>query len=74
MKQSIKLEFDYQNKHYKLEAIPASPKRFNASFPAFDIFLDNEYNGTIVKINNGWKSDNHFDNDLVSTIGILLIT
>jgi len=70
---SIPLDFQYQNKQYHGEAIPSSSKQSTAIFPAFDIFLDNEYNGTIVKSQNQWASDNHFDSGLVTFIGGLLL-
>ena len=70
--QSLALNFDYENKHYEGEAIPASSK--TSTTPAFDIYLDNEYNGTIVKTNNRWLSDNHFDNGLIAAIGSIIIT
>lgn len=68
----IKLNFNYQNKRYKGEAIAAFT-RLNNDTPAFDIFLDNEYTGTIVKTNDRWISDNHFDNELITIIGNRLI-
>ena len=36
---SIELNFDYQNKHYHGEAVPAYAKQNNET-PAFDIYLD----------------------------------
>lgn len=68
--QCIHLNFDYMDKHYEGEAIHASSK--HNSLPAFDIFFDNEYNGTIVKTANHWSSDNHFDSGLISVIGSIL--
>lgn len=73
-KSSIELNFDYGNKHYKGEAIPASAEQSSSTCPAFDIFLDNEYNGTIVKTNGHWTSDNHIDSGLIAAIGSIIIT
>ena len=73
-KQNIELNFDYQDKHYEGEAVPASSKQTSSSYPAFDIFLDNEYNGTIVKTDDHWTSDNHFDRGLIAAIGSIIIT
>lgn len=69
----IELNFNYQNKQYNGEAVAAYAKQNNDT-PAFDIFLDDEYNGTIVKTNGRWISDNHFDNELISVIGSIIIT
>jgi hypothetical protein len=69
---SIELNFDYQNKHYHGEAVPAYAKQNNET-PAFDIYLDDEYNGTIVKTKDRWISDNHFDNGLIAVIGGIII-
>ena len=74
LKQSISLKFDYQDKHYEGEAIPASSEQTASVFPAFDIFFDNEYTGTIVKNHDRWISDNHLDNGLIAAIGSALIT
>jgi len=70
---TIKLNFNYQNKQYNGEAISAYAKQ-NNDVPAFDIFLDDEYNGTIVKTSGRWISDNHFDSDLIAFIGSIIIT
>ncbi len=72
--QSLALNFDYENKHYEGEAVPASFKQDASSNPAFDIFLDNEYNGTIVRSNGRWASDNHIDSGLITVIGSIIIT
>ena len=71
--QSLALNFDYENKHYQGEAIPASSEKSSLANPAFDIFLDDEYSGTIVKTDNRWISDNHFDSGLITAIGSVLI-
>jgi hypothetical protein len=71
--QSLALNFDYENKHYEGEAIPASSKQSFLTNPAFDIFIDDEYNGTIVKTDDRWTSDNHFDSDLVAAIGSIIL-
>ena len=70
----IALNFDYANKHYEGEAIPASSENASTTCPAFDIFIDDEYTGTIVKTGNNWRSDNHFDTGLIACIGSVLIT
>lgn len=72
--QSLALNFDYGNKHYEGEAVPAAAKQCTSTNPAFDIFLYNEYNGTIVKTGDHWISDNHFDSGLIAAIGSVLIT
>lgn len=72
--ESLSLNFDYENKHYEGEAIPASSKKSTLANPAFDIFLDNEYNGTIVQTDDRWTSDNHFDHGLIAVIGSTIIT
>jgi hypothetical protein len=50
-----------------VKAISANAKQ-NNDMPAFDIFLDDEYNGTIVKTSGRWISDNHFDSELIAII------
>ncbi|HEY2725892.1 MAG TPA: hypothetical protein VGI61_01860, partial [Parafilimonas sp.] len=67
--QSLALNFDYENKHYEGEAVPASSEQSLSKNPAFDIFINNEYNGTIVKTDDHWISDNHFDSGLIAAIG-----
>jgi len=69
----IPLKFDYKDEHYEGEAVHASSKSAS-SCPAFDIFIDDEYTGTIVKSNNNWISDNHLDSGLIAAIGSVLIT
>jgi len=69
----IPLKFDYKDEHYEGEAVPASPENAS-SCPAFDIFIDDEYTGTIVKSNDSWRSDNHFDSGLIAAIGSVIIT
>lgn len=73
LNQTIPLTFNYRDKHYEGEAIHASSESAS-SCPAFDIFIDNEYTGTIVKSNNKWRSDNHFDSGLIAAIGSVIIT
>ena len=70
---SIPLNFYYQDKHYQGEAITSSSKQSTATFPAFDIFLNDEYNGTIVKAKDQWASDNHFDSGLIAAIGLFIL-
>jgi hypothetical protein len=71
--QSLALNFDYNNKHYNGEAVPAAAKQCTSTNPAFDIFINDEYNGTIVKTDDRWTSDNHFDSNLVAVIGSVII-
>lgn len=71
--QGLALNFDYGNKHYQGEAIPASSEKNSTANPAFDIFLDDEYNGTIVETDGHWTSDNHIDSGLIAAIGSVLI-
>ena len=49
LKQIVWLDFDYKNKHYQGEAIAAVSTSNNCLLPAFEIYFDNEYNGTIAK-------------------------
>ena len=71
--QSIPLNFEYADRHYKGEAIQASSES-TSSCPAFDVFLEDEYTGTVIKTNNTWRSDNHLDSGLLAAIGSVIIT
>ena len=70
--QSLALNFDFENKHYEGEAVPASSKQTSSTNPAFDIFLDDEYNGTIVRTDGHWTSDNHIDSGLIAVVGSII--
>ena len=65
------LDFDYMNRHYEGEAIPSGITE-NSSFPAFDIYFDNEYNGTICRSNNSWISE--IETGMVNIIGRFLLS
>ena len=73
-KQGIRLSFEYGNEHYEGEAIPSLPKQEKSSFPAFDIFFNDEFTGKIVRVSDEWTTDNHFDKGLIAAIGGILIT
>jgi hypothetical protein len=64
--QIIWLDFDYMNEHYEGEAIPLAIS--DCSLPAFDIYFNNEYNGTIVRDDDHWIPDNHIDKRLMQII------
>lgn len=68
LNQIVWLDFEYMNKHYEAEAIPAFRSPNNALVPAFDIYFDNEYSGTIIKDSNHWVLNNYMDNDLLKII------
>jgi len=69
LNQIVWLDFEYMNKHYEAEAIPAFTASSNSAFvPAFDIYFDNEYSGTIVKDSNHWVLNNYVDNELLKLI------
>lgn len=68
LNQIVWLDFDYMNKHYEGEAIPALTRHDNYLSPAFDIYFDNEYSGTIMKDNNHWSLNNYVDADLLKII------
>jgi len=68
LNQIVWLDFDYMNKHYEGEAIPAFTGQSNTSLPAFDIYFDNEYSGTVMKDNNHWSLNNYIDKELLRVI------
>ncbi len=68
LNQIVWLDFDYLNKHYEAEAIPAYKASNNTFVPAFEIYFDNEYSGTIVKDSNHWALNNYIDSDLLKVI------
>jgi len=68
LSQIVWLEFDYKSKHYEAEAIPALCSISNTVIPAYEIYFDNEYNGTIVNENNGWLN-NLMEEGLAKVIG-----
>jgi hypothetical protein len=72
-KERIALSFDYANKHFEGEAFPASTPDSDAC-PAFDVYLQNEFTGTVIKTDTAWKSDSHLDRGLLAAIGSVLLT
>ena len=66
--QIVWLDFDYMNKHYEAEAIPALTNHNNTLSAAFDIYFNNEYSGTIIKDNIYWSLNSYIDNDLLKII------
>ena len=68
LNQTVWLDFDYMNKHYEAEAIPALTNHNNVLSAAFDIYFNNEYSGTIIKENNYWSLNSYIDNDLLKII------
>ena len=66
--QTIWLDFDYMSKHYEGEAIPALVISNNAPAPAFDIYFNNEYNGTIVKDSKNWGAASYIEQGLLHII------
>lgn len=66
--QIVWLEFDYLNQHYIGEAIPVLTVSDNLQVPAFEIYLDNEYNGSVVKENNNWSLCNFVEEGLAKII------
>lgn len=71
--QTVWLDFDYMNEHYEGEAIPAYSISNNSVLPAFDIYFNNEYNGTLVKTESNWISNNQIDKGLARIIGNKLL-
>ena len=71
--QIVWLDFEYKNEHYEGEAIPAYAT-FSNSTPAFDIYFNNEYNGTLFKNNNNWTCNNYLDTAVVRIIGNKLLS
>jgi hypothetical protein len=68
LKQIVWLDFDYKNKHYQGEAIAAFSLSNNCLLQAFEIYFDNEYNGTIRKQQDNWIPDNHIEEGLAKVI------
>lgn len=66
--QIVWLEFDYMNKHYEGEAIPVLANFDNSTVPAFEIYLHNEYNGTVVQQDNNWSLYNFFEEGLAKIV------
>lgn len=70
LNQTVWLDFDYRNKHYEGEAIPCLTIEDGSRLPGFDIYFNNEYNGTILKNDIYWISD--IDNGMVKIISCKL--
>ena len=68
LSQIVWLEFDYMNKHYEGEAIPAPLGSNKTAVPAYDIYFNNEYTGTIIKEGADSISTNFIDNNMVKII------
>ncbi|MBV9963737.1 MAG: hypothetical protein JO072_15960 [Parafilimonas sp.] len=59
-KQIVWLDFDYKNNHYEGEAIDISSVKNNCLLPAFDIYFNNEYTGTMRKQQDCWVADSSY--------------
>ena len=70
-RQSIALSFDYADKHYEGEAFPTTPECDDST--AYDVYLLDEFTGTIIKTNNTWRSDSHLDSGLLAAIGSVIL-
>jgi hypothetical protein len=73
LNQIVWLDFDYMNKHYEGEAIPALTQT-NSMLPAFDIYFNNEYSGTLLKNENQWTANSYIENGMVKIIGNKLLS
>ena len=71
LKQIVWLDFDYKNNHYEGEAISTSLNKNNCLFPAFDIYFNNEYTGTMRKHQDCWVVDSSYylEEELAKIIG-----
>jgi len=74
LNQIVWLDFDYKNKHYEGEAIAAFSTSNNCKLPAFEIYFDNEYNGTICKQQGDWIPDNYIEEGLAKIISSKLFS
>ena len=69
LNQVVWLDFDYMNEHYEGEATPALSFPTGSMIPAFDIYFNNEYSGTVIQDENRWVPDQPMDMGLVKIIG-----
>ena len=69
LNQIVWLDFDYMNEHYEGEATPALSFTTSSMLPAFDIYFNNEYSGTVIQDENRWIPDQPMDSGLVKIIG-----
>lgn len=67
LNQTVTLNIEYMNNYYEAKAVPAFSVS-NHSTPAFDIYFNNEYKGTINKHINHWPIHNHVDCELLKII------
>ncbi len=74
LNQIVWLDFDYMNNHYEGEAIPALTSQNSSMLPAFDIYFNNEYNGTLLKNDNQWTANNYIEKGMVKIIGNKLLS
>lgn len=68
-KEPVPLEFDFDGKKYRGEAIPITQACSNGICLAHDITLNDHYLGILHKMKSGWKMDEESNKKLVNTIG-----
>jgi hypothetical protein len=68
LNQIIWLEFEYLNKRYEAEAIPASYILNNCRVPAFDVYFDNEFGATIFINDDNQVSECYLHHDILKII------
>jgi hypothetical protein len=69
LKEPIQIEFDYDNKNYKGEAIPIAETFHDGVYGMLDITLNNEHLGIIRNLKSGWKMETVKDENLIKAIG-----
>ena len=68
LNQIIWLDFEYMNKHYEGEAIPASYILNNCRVPAFDVYFNNEFGATIFINDDNQVSECYLHHDILKII------
>jgi hypothetical protein len=68
LNQVIWLDFEYMNKHYEAEAIPASYTVNNCRVPAFDVYFNHEFGATIFIDDDNKVSESYLHDDILRII------
>ena len=68
-KEAVPIEFEYDGKKYKGEAVPVSQTCADGTCFEYDVALNNEHIGIIKRMTHNWRTDNAKDQKFVDAVG-----
>jgi len=72
-KEPILLNFTYNTKEYKGEAVPVQETCHDGICEELDVTLNDEHMGIIRRLKSGWKMDNQKDEKFIQAIGEAIV-